>query len=187
MDSNIIIKTLEDKLKQSNQKFIADLKSLRTGRANPSMLETVIVEAYDTTMPLNQLATISVVDATLLQVTPFDPNNLENIASAIRNNQALGFNPSDDGRVVRIPVPPLTEERRKEIARQISQKLEESLVRERNFRHDALNALDKLKKDKTISEDEYKRIEKQINDKISDSKKDSESLAADKEKEVMTL
>ncbi len=187
MDSNQIIKTLDDRLKQSSQKFIDDLKSLRTGRANPSMLETIMVEAYGTTMPLNQLATVSVVDATLLQVTPFDPNNLEHISSAIRNNQTLGFNPSDDGRVIRIPVPPLTEERRREIAKQISQKLEESLVRERGFRHDALNALDKLKKDKTISEDECKRAEKQINDKISDSKKDSETLATDKEKEVMTL
>ncbi len=187
MDSNQIVKSLNDKLGQSKLKFINDLKSLRTGRASVSMLDAVTVEAYDTTTPLNQLATISVVDATLLQITPYDPNNLENISSAIRNNQALGFNPSDDGRVVRVPVPALTEERRKEIAKQISQKLEETLVRERNLRHDALNSLDKLKKDKTISEDEYKRFEKQINDMISESKKEAESLANDKEKEVMTL
>ena len=187
MDANQIVKSTEDKLNLSKQKFAEDLKSLRTGRANTSMLDTVLVEAYGANMPLNQLATISVVDATLLQVTPFDPNNLESISSAIRNNQALGFNPSDDGRIVRVPVPPLTEERRREIAKQISQKLEETLVRERNLRHEALNSLDKLKKEKTISEDEYKRFEKQINDKISDSKKDAEKLASDKEKEVMTI
>ncbi len=187
MDGDQIFKTLVDKITQSKQKFSDDLRSIRTGRASASMLETINVEAYATLMPLRQLATISVVDATLIQVTPYDPNNLEVIANAIRNNRSLGFNPSDDGRVLRVPVPPLTEETRKEIAKQISQKVEEALVRDRNARHETLKTLEKLKKTKEISEDEFKRFEKQINEKVSNAKREIESLALAKEKDVMTI
>ena len=92
------------------------------------MLDGIVVEAYGTQMPLNQVGNISVPDAQLLQITPFDPANLQPIATAIRSAQSLGFNPSDDGRVVRVQVPPLTEERRKELAKQIGEKLEEALL-----------------------------------------------------------
>src|SRR3569623_3566150 len=115
MSPTQVVDQAKAKFGQAVEHFTDGLKSLRTGRANPAMLEGVTVEAYGTAMPLIQTATISVPEPQLLQITPFDPNNLQAIATAIRNNQALGLNPTDDGRVVRVPVPPLNEERRREL------------------------------------------------------------------------
>src|SRR5581483_2740660 len=140
--------------------FEAELKKVRTGRAQPSMLDGVIVQAYGQPMPLNQVATISTPESQLLQVAPFDPNNLQAIASAIRDNPTLGLNPMDDGRVVRLPIPPLTEERRREYAKNVGDKTEECMVSLRAIRHAALRAIDQAKKDKAISEDEAKRYDK---------------------------
>jgi ribosome recycling factor len=92
--------------------FEDELKKVRTGRAHPSMLDSVLVEAYGQRMPLNQVANVTAPEAQLLTVTPFDPSNIQIIAAGIRQDQALGLNPSDDGRVIRVPIPPLTEERR---------------------------------------------------------------------------
>ena len=98
-------------------RFQSEMKKVRTGRAHPDMLANIKVEAYGQFMPLNQVANVTASGGTLLLVTPFDPANLQPIATAIRNDAALGLNPADDGRVVRVPVPPLTEERRKEIVK----------------------------------------------------------------------
>ena len=111
-----LVADAKTKLTQSMDRFQDALKTLRTGRANASMLQGVMVEVYGTSLPLNQAATITAPDAQLLQITPFDPNNLAAIATAIRNNPTLGLNPADDGRVVRVPIPPLNEERRRELA-----------------------------------------------------------------------
>src|SRR3954469_15382162 len=119
MDPNQVITDANTKFRQAAQHFQDNLKSLRTGRASASILDGVMVEAYGTPMPLNQVATISAPEAQLLQITPFDPNNLQAISTAIRNNQSLGMNPSDDGRIVRVPVPPLNEERRREFVKQL--------------------------------------------------------------------
>ena len=113
------------------------MKTVRTGRAHPDMLDSVRVEVYGTLLPLNQVANVVVTDAQLLTVTPFDTNNLQAIAEAIRG-RGLGFNPGDDGRVVRVPIPPLTEERRREIVKQTREKVEESKVSVRNLRQDAI-------------------------------------------------
>jgi ribosome recycling factor len=164
-----------------------ELARMRTGRAHPSMFEEVIVEAYGTKMPLNQVANITVPEAQLLQITPFDPNNLQAISNAIRNNQSLGLNPSDDGRVVRVQIPPLTEERRKELAKQIGEKLEEAQIRMRNARHEAFKELDAAKKDKQISEDDVKRTEKAIEDNMTLFRNRMEQAAKAKEKEILTL
>ena len=115
MDTNQIVNETKSKIEAALAHFEEELKKVRTGRANAGMLEGVMVEAYGTPMPLNQVASIAVPEPQLLQVTPFDPNNLQAISAAIRDNQSLGLNPADDGRVVRVPIPPLTEERRREM------------------------------------------------------------------------
>lgn len=187
MDANQAVTTAQTKLSQAVDKFRDSLKSLRTGRASASMLDGVTVEAYGTPMPLIQVATIAVPEAQLIQITPFDPNNLQAIADAIRNNQALGLNPADDGRVVRVPIPPLTEERRRELAKQVGQKQEEAMIGLRAIRHEAMDAIDKSKKDKDIGEDDAKRLSAQIEEAMNKAKSEIESIAKAKETEITTL
>lgn len=168
-------------------RFRESLKGLRTGRASASILDGVTVEAYGQQMPLIQVATITVPEAQLIQITPFDPSNIQTIAEAIRNNQALGLNPADDGRVVRVPIPPLTEERRKELAKQVGQKQEEALISLRSQRHDAIDKIDKAKKDKEIGEDEAKRQTAQVDADMNKAKTEIEAIAKAKELEITTL
>src|ERR1041384_1169546 len=117
-------KQFEDKMAQAVDHFGEELKKVRTGRASASMLDGVVVTAYGTPMPLNQVANVTAPEAQLIQITPFDPNNIQAIASAIRDNPTLGLNPSDDGRVVRVPIPALTEERRREYVKVVGTKME---------------------------------------------------------------
>ena len=151
------------------------------------MLDGIKVEVYGTEMPLNQVATISIPDATLIQLSPFDPNNLQAIAEAIRNDSSLGLNPTDDGRVIRVPIPPLTEERRKELAKQVGQKQEEAMISLRNARHDAMSTINQAKKDKDIGEDEAKRLSSQIEEAMHKTQSDIESAAKAKESEILSL
>jgi ribosome recycling factor len=187
MDPNKIVTDAEAKLKQAVERFKDGLKSLRTGRASAAMLDGVTVEAYGTPMPLKQVATVTAPEAQLLQITPFDPNNLAAIAAAIRDDQSLGLNPSDDGRVVRIPIPPLTEERRRELAKQIGQKQEECMIQLRAIRHEAMNAIDKLKKDKQIGEDDAKRLTGQVEAAMSKARTETETAGKTKEADILTL
>lgn len=187
MDPNQAVTDAQTKLAQANDHLAESLKSLRTGRASAAMLDGVVVEAYGTPMPLNQVATVTAPEAQLIQITPFDPSNLAAISTAIRNNQQLGLNPSDDGRVVRIPVPPLTEERRRDLAKQVGERLEDAMVRMRGVRHDALDVIAKSKKDKQIGEDDAKRLEKQVDDAMNAARAQAETQAKSKEQEIMTL
>jgi ribosome recycling factor len=187
MDPNQAVKDAQNKLAQAGEHFEDELKKLRTGRAHASMLDGVKVEAYGVDMPLNQVATVTAPEPQLLQITPFDPNNLAAISAAIRNNQSLGMNPSDDGKVVRIPVPPLTEERRREIVRQVSAKHEEAMISMRNIRRDAMDAIDKAKKDKTIGEDDAKRLQTQVEDAMKSAQSAAEAAAKAREQEIMTV
>ena len=163
------------------------LKSLRTGRASASMLDGVTVEAYGQPMPLNQVANVTAPEAQLIQITPFDPSNLQAIASAIRDNPSLGLNPSDDGRVVRVPVPALTEERRRDIVKQLGGKQEEAMIGVRNVRRDALDAIDQAKKAKEIGEDDAKRLQTQIEDGVKATTAQIEAASKAKETEIMTV
>lgn len=163
------------------------LKSLRTGRASASMLDGVVVEAYGQPMPLNQVANVTAPEAQLLQITPFDPNNLQAIASAIRDNPSLGLNPSDDGRVVRVPIPPLNEERRRDIVKQLGTKQEDAMISLRNIRRDALDAIDQAKKDKEIGEDDAKRLSGQVEDAMKAAGGQVEAASKAKETEIMTV
>jgi ribosome recycling factor len=163
------------------------LKTLRTGRASASMLDGVIVTAYGQSMPLNQVANVSAPEAQLLQITPFDPSNIQAIASAIRDNPNLGMNPSDDGRVVRVPVPALTEERRREIVKQLGNKQEDAMVALRNVRRDAIDAVDQAKKDKAVGEDDAKRMQSQVEDAAKAAQGQIEAASKAKEAEIMTV
>jgi len=163
--------------------FNEEMKKVRTGRAHPDMLSGVKVEAYGQWMPLNQVANITAQGGTMLLVTPFDPTNISNISAAIRADQSLGLNPSDDGHVVRVPIPALTEERRKEIVKSASAKVEEAKVKIRNIREDARKEI----KSAEFPEDTKKRAEKEIDDltKSFSDKIDTEFKA--KEAEIMKI
>lgn len=167
--------------------FQAELAKVRTGRAHPGMLDGIKVEAYGAEMPLNQVANVTAPEAQLLQVTPFDPSNIQQIAAAIRNDQSLGLNPSDDGRVVRVPVPPLTEERRRQLVKQAAEKLEEARIALRNVRQDGLKEAKRKKEDKELSEDDVKLVEKEIDRLMSESQAKLEELFKAKERDILTL
>lgn len=187
MDSNQIVTQAKQKFQQAVDHFRDELKKVRTGRAHPSMLDGIMVEAYGTQMPLVQVGSVTVPEPQQLQITPFDPNNLQAIAQAIRDNSALGLNPMDDGRVVRVPIPPLTEERRREFVKMLGGKTEDCMVALRNVRHDARSSIDQAKKDKDISEDDAKRLEKQVDEAMNQAKTDAEAAAKAKEQEIMTV
>ncbi len=187
MNPSNVTKQAETAFEAALEHLKNELTRLRTGRAHPGMLDSVMVEAYGTQMPIHQVGTVAAPESQLLQITPYDPNNLQAIATAIRNNQSLGFNPSDDGRVVRVQIPPLTEERRREIAKQISEKVEEALIRMRNSRHEAIRQLDSAKKDKQISEDDARRSEKSIDESFNHFRDLMDSAAKAKESEILTI
>ena len=187
MTPNQVLTEAKTKFKQAQDHFNEEIKKVRTGRAHPSMLDGVTVEAYGQPMPLNQVASISAPEPQLLQINPFDPNNLQAIVSGIRNNQSLGMNPMDDGKVVRVPVPPLTEERRREYVKILGNKLEDCMISLRNVRHEAMDTLSKAKKDGDISEDDAKRYEKQVDEAMNQTRSEVESAAKTKEEEIMTV
>ncbi|MCA9345949.1 ribosome recycling factor [Candidatus Saccharibacteria bacterium] len=187
MNPNEVLNQLKTKLKAVREHFDEEIKKLRTGRAHPNMVENIMAEAYGTPMPLLQLATITTPEPQLIQISPFDPSNIQAIAQAIRTNESLGFNPVDDGRVVRIQIPPLTEERRLQIVKQLGEKQEEAFIGMRKARHDAIDLVDKAKKDKQIGEDDAKRIEKDIEEEINSCKTDIESASKLKEQEILKV
>lgn len=165
------------------ERFREQMKKVRTGRAHPDMLSSIKVEAYGQYMPLNQVSNITAADATMLIITPFDPSNIQNIATAIRNDSTLGLNPSDDGRVVRVPIPALTEERRREIVKSANTEVENAKIAIRNVREDARKAI----KAAELPEDAKKRAEKEIDDLTKEftDKIDAEFKA--KEAEIMKI
>lgn len=187
MNPNQIVDDAKQKFQQALTHFQEEIKKVRTGRAHASMLDGVVVTAYGTAMPLNQVANISAPEAQLLQVTPFDPGTIQAIASAIRDNPTLGLNPADDGRVVRVPVPALTEDRRREFVKLLNSKVEDSMVRLRGVRHDAFDAVAAAKKEKAIGEDDAKRLEKQIDEAMAKVKVEIDTSSKAKEAEIMTI
>lgn len=187
MTPNQVVSEAEAKFKKAYEHFEEELKKIRTGRAHPGMLDGVMVEAYGVQMPLNQTGTVTAPEATLLQITPFDPNNLQAIVAAIRDNPSLGLNPSDDGRVVRVPIPALTEERRRDITKVLGTKVEDCMIALRGVRHEAMDAISQARKDKDIGEDEAKRVSQQIEDLMKKQQAEVDSAAKAKESEIMTL
>lgn len=180
-------KPYEDKFAQAFDRFQNELKKVRTGRAHPGMLEGVMVEAYGTKLPLNQVANVTAPEAQMLLLTPFDPGTITAITTAIRDAQSLGFNPSDDGRVVRVPVPSLTEERRKQLVKQVSEKTEEARIAMRTVRQEALKDAKRMKDNKELGEDDLKRVEKEIDGLMSTMQGRIEQAFKDKETDVLTV
>ncbi len=187
MEPNTIFTQFNKKLNEAFEHFREELAKLRTGRAHPGMLDSIKVEAYGVDMPLKQVGSISTPDAQLLQITPFDPGNIQAIATAIRVDQSLGLNPTDDGKVIRIQIPPLTEERRIEFTKIVGGKVEDTMVRLRNARHEAMKEADAAKSDKQMGEDDVNRLHKQIDEAMSKQKTEIDSLAQAKEQEIMTV
>jgi len=166
--------------------FRKDLATLRSGRANASLLDGVRVDYHGTPMAVNQLGTVTVPDATMIVISPWDPSAVPLIDKAIRTSD-LGLNPTNDGKVVRVPIPSLTEERRKDIVKQLHKVLENHRTAIRNIRRDLKEAIEKLEKEKKISEDEKKRALDEL-EKVSHAEtRKIEDLSAAKEKEIMSI
>lgn len=177
----------EKKINSVIDRFHEELKKVRTGRAHISMLDGIQVEAYGTLAPLNQVANITAPEPQLLMVTPYDPSHLDEITTAIRNAHGLGFNPSDDGRVVRVPVPTLTEERRREMVKLTTEKGEEAKIALRTIRQEAFKDIKALKESKEISEDDQKRIEKEIDKIMSETQDKIDQDLKEKEADILKV
>jgi ribosome recycling factor len=166
--------------------FRKELATIRTGRANATLLDNVRVDYHGTPMPVNQLGTMTVPDPTMIVIAPWDPSAVALIDNAIRSAE-LGLNPTNDGKVVRVPIPSLTEERRKDLVKQLHKVLENHRTAVRNIRRDLKEVIEKLEKDKKISEDDKKRSLDEL-EKLSHAEtKKIEDLSAAKEKEVMQI
>jgi ribosome recycling factor len=182
-DSYLQLKTRMDKAVEDFRKAMA---ATRTGRASVHMLDAVSVDYYGTAMPLNQIAQVHAPEAQLITVQPFDPTALAAIEKSIRTAD-LGLNPMNDGKLIRIPVPPLTEERRKDMVKHLHKILEEHRTAVRNIRRDGNEAIKKALKDKKITEDEEKRAMEEIQ-KLTDGEiKKMEDMSKAKEKEILEI
>ena len=186
MDIKDIANDARKRMDSAVEDSLKKLATVRTGRASVSLLDNVNVEYYGTEMPLNQVATIHAPESTLVTVQPFDPTQLGNIEKAIRASE-LGLNPSNDGKLIRVPIPPLTEERRRQMVKVVHEIAEEHRTAIRNIRRDANDHIKKLLKDKTISEDAEKDGLDQIQKLTDQHITRINELSEHKEKEVMTV
>jgi ribosome recycling factor len=177
---------LRRRMDQAVATFQAHLASTRTGRASVHMLDQVKVECYGTHMPINQLAQVSTPEAQLIVISPWDPTVLKDIEKALQGAD-LGFNPQSDGKVIRLPIPPMTEERRRDVVKHLNKVLEEHRTAVRNVRRDGNDALKKLAKDKKISEDEEKRSLEEVQKMTDEEIRRMEELSRKKEAEVMQV
>jgi ribosome recycling factor len=177
---------LKSRMDKAVDDFRKALVGTRTGRASVHMLDSVMVEAYGSQMALNQVATVHSPEPQLITVQPYDPSQLSSIEKAIRSAE-LGFNPMNDGKIIRVPIPPLTEERRKEMVKHLHKVLEDHRTAVRNIRRDGNEAIKKALKDKKINEDDSKRSTEEIQ-KLTDAEiKKMEEMCGAKEKEVMEI
>jgi ribosome recycling factor len=174
------------RMEKAVEDFRKELASVRTGRANVTLLDHVRVDYHGTSMPVNQLGTLSVPEATSIVISPWDPSAVPLIDKAIRTSD-LGLNPTNDGKVVRVPIPPLTEDRRKDIVKHLHKVLENHRTAVRNIRRDIKEAVDKLEKEKKISQDEQKRALDELEKLTHSETKKIEDLSAVKEKELLEV
>ena len=179
-------KSFEIKMSKTIEVFSKELSSLRTGRANASMLDLIKVDVYGQKMPINQLATITTPEARTINIQVWDTNNIELIDSAIKKSE-LGLNPQIDGQLMRLPIPDLSEERRAEMKKIVKSMGEKCKISVRNIRRDANDEIKKLLKSKEISEDDEKKFEKIIQDYTDNNIKIIDEKVSVKEKEIMTI
>ncbi len=177
---------LKGRMDKAVDDFRTEMAAVRTGRASVHMLDSVQLDYYGTMMPLNQVAQVHAPEAQLITVQPFDPSTLGNIEKAIRSAD-LGLNPMNDGKIIRVPVPPLTEERRKDMVKHLHKVLEEHRTAIRNIRREGNEMIKKSMKDKKITEDEERRALDEMQKLTDDEIKKMEQMSAAKEKEVLEL
>jgi ribosome recycling factor len=181
-----VLQDAENKMQSANKSFEESLATLRTGRASPMLVEKLMVDYYDVPTPLMQLATISAPEPRLLAIKPFDPGSIKTIEKGILASD-LGLNPSNDGKIIRLAIPPLTEDRRRELAKIVHHRAEEARVAVRNVRRDAHNDLREFEKEKVISEDDLKRGEEELQ-KLTDKHIEKiEDAVKRKEKEILEV
>jgi len=176
----------ETKMKKAVEALRHHLGSIRTGRASPALVEHLHVEYYGSEMPLNQLANISTPDARMLVIQPWDKGAIKAIEKAIQQSD-LGLNPNNDGQVIRLAIPALTEQRRKDLVKVVKKEVEEQKVSLRNVRRDAQTELKKLESDKQISEDDLKRAQEKLEQLMGQYTKELDQLGQNKEHEVMEV
>lgn len=179
-------KDIKAKMKKTTEVLSAQFDSVRAGRANAAVLDQIRVEYYGTPTPINQIATIATPEPRSLTVQPWDSSALKLIEKAILESD-LGINPQNDGRIIRLVFPQLTEERRKELIKQVKKYAEESKIAIRNIRRDAMESYKEQKKKSEITEDDLKDIEKDLQKLTDDYTKDIETIAAKKEKELLAI
>lgn len=181
-----VISELEKDVGKSHEALKRELAKIRTGRAHPSLLESVRVEIYGSQMPISQCATVNVPEARLLTVKPWDKTQLKVIEKAIVQSP-LGLNPQSDGEMLRIPMPPLTEERRRDLAKIVKKHGEDTKVAVRKARHDAKDMLENLQKDGDISEDELERALKKVEETIQKATAEVDAIIARKDKDLLEV
>ncbi len=183
---NDLLKDTEDRMNKAVEALRDSLMTIRTGRASPALVERLPVEYYGTPTPLNQLATISVPEPRLLTIRPWDPSSLADIERAILKSE-LGLPPSNDGKVIRLTIPRLTEERRQELVKIVGKRVEEGKVAIRNIRRDAIEDLRELESEKLISEDEFYRAKDDIQEITDEFVAKMDEIGRDKEQEILEI
>ena len=190
MAANPVLKELHGDVKRRMEKAVADfqthLVSLRTGRASVQLLDQVRVDYYGTPTPLTQIAQVTTPEASMIVVQPWEVSLLKEIEKALRAPEH-GFNPSNDGRVIRVPIPPMTEERRRAVVKQLNQELEDHKTALRNVRRDGNDTLKKMVKDKELSQDEEKRAQDEVQAMLNDEIRQLEEAAQRKEADIMRI
>lgn len=184
--ANAIIETAKERFTQSHHSLSREYASIRAGRANASLLDRIQVDYYGVPTPLNQLASITVPEARVLLISPFDKSSIKDIERAL-NASDLGITPANDGSVIRLVIPALTEETRKELAKEVKKVGENAKISIRNIRRDAMDDAKKQEKAKEITEDELKTLEKDIQKATDDAIKEIDRMTAEKEKELLSV
>ena len=185
-DPAAVLGETERKMDSSITALKRELSAIRTGRATPALIENVPVDYYGVSTPLNQIASISAPDTRAIMVQPWDKQALQEIEKSLIKSD-MGFNPSNDGTIITVPIPPLTQERRQELVRLLKRKLEESKVSIRNVRRDGIDSLRKLERAKSISQDENRRTQEQLQKSTDSHVKIVDELGASKETEIMQV
>ncbi len=183
---NLIFMELEEEFSKAINHYEAELASVRAGRANPKILDKILVDYYGTPTPIGHMANVSVPEARQIMISPWDVSNVKNISKAILASD-LGITPTDDGRVIRLNFPMLTEERRRELVKQTRKLVEDTKIVCRNARRDAIDGLKKLKKDGELAEDAEASLEKDVQKKLDEVSVKIDKMMDDKEKEIMQV
>ncbi len=181
-----VLSDVDARMDRSLEAFQRDLTQLRTGRATPSLIENLSVDYYGSATPLKQIASISAPDARAIQVQPWDKGAMREIERSLQRSE-MGFNPSNDGNVITVPIPPLTNERRQEMVRLLRRKVEDGKVSVRNVRRDGMETLRKMERDKAISQDENRRAQDQLQKVTDDHTKQIDETASAKEAEILQV